>query len=101
MEGYRVESASDGLMLTRKAAENRPDLIISDVQMPGAYGSAAHEALQREDRTKGIPVIFISAHPLDGLIPKDPKMRFLQKPIDLEKLKKYIAELLTSGGPLS
>ena len=92
---------NDGFQLAQKAAEHQPHLIITDVQMPGAYGSSVYQILQKDPKTKGIPMLFISAHPLEqikNIIPNDPKTRFIQKPINFPALEKYIAELLPLGG---
>jgi CheY-like chemotaxis protein len=100
-KGHRMILVNDGYALSQKAAEHRPHLIITDIQMPGAYGSSAYQVLQKDVNTNKIPVIFISAHPYEKLapiLPKDPKTRFMQKPIDLKKLDELIAELLPLGG---
>jgi two-component system, NtrC family, nitrogen regulation response regulator NtrX len=100
-KGHRMILVSDGFQLSQKAAEHRPHLIITDIQMPGAYGSSAYQVLQKDVNTNKIPVIFMSAHPLEkiaAILPKDPKTRFLQKPIKLDALDALIAELLPLGG---
>ena len=98
---HRVIVVRDGFELSRKAAEHRPHLIITDIQMPGAYGSSVYQVLQKDPKTKDIPILFISAHPLEqikSIIPADPKTRFLQKPITFPALDKNIQELLPLGG---
>lgn len=100
-KGHRMIIVNDGYQLSQKAAEHRPHLIITDIQMPGAYGSSAYQVLQKDSNTKNIPVIFISAHPYEkiaAILPKDPKTRFIQKPLDLKSLDALIAELLPLGG---
>ena len=100
-QGHRVITVNDGFALSQKAVEHRPHLIITDIQMPGAYGSSAYQVLQKDATTKGIPVIFMSAHPyakLAPLLPNDPKTRFVQKPVDLKALDALIKELLPLGG---
>ena len=100
-QGHRVIIANDGYQLAAQAAEHRPHLIITDIQMPGAYGSSAYQVLQKDTNTNKIPVIFISAHPLAKIapiLPKDPKTRFLHKPLDFKSLDALIAELLPLGG---
>ncbi|MDP3543998.1 MAG: response regulator [Elusimicrobiota bacterium] len=100
-KGNRVIVVSDGYQLAQKAGEHRPHLILTDIQMPGAYGSSAYQVLQKDEATKHIPVIFMSAHPfakLEKLLPKDPKTRFVQKPVDLQSLYELIKELLPLGG---
>jgi len=100
-KGNRVIVVNDGYQLAQKAAEHRPHLIITDIQMPGAYGSSAYQVLQKDEATKHIPVIFISAHPytkLKTILPNDPKTRFVQKPVNLDDLYVLINELLPLGG---
>ena len=100
-KGNRVIVVNDGFQLAQKAAEHRPHLILTDIQMPGAYGSSAYQVLQKDEATSHIPVIFMSAHPQEKLVkllPKDPKTRFVQKPVNLESLYELIKELLPLGG---
>ena len=100
-KGHRMILVNDGYQLSQKAAEHRPHLIITDIQMPGAYGSSAYQVLQKDVNTNRIPVIFMSAHPLTkiaAILPKDPKTRFIHKPVDLKALDAMIVELLPLGG---
>ena len=100
-KNHRVIVVNDGYQLAQKAGEHRPHLIITDIQMPGAYGSAAYKVLQSDKNTSSIPVIFISAHPyekLKSILPVDPKTRFVQKPISFAALEEIIKELLPLGG---
>ena len=101
LKKHRVIVVNDGFLLTQKAQEHKPHLIITDVQMPGAYGSSVYQVLQKDPKTKDIPVLFMSAHSyekLKNILPNDPKTRFLQKPVPFEKLEAAIAELLPLGG---
>lgn len=101
MKNHRVLLAHDGFQLSQKANEHQPHLIITDIQMPGAYGSSAYQVLQKDPKTARIPIIFMSAHPyekLQKLLPNDPKTRFVQKPVDLAHLDALIKELLPLGG---
>lgn len=98
---HQVILVSDGFQLEQKAAQHRPHLIITDIQMPGAYGSSAYKVLQNDKRTSSIPIIFISAHPyekLKSILPSDPKTRFIQKPLSFNQLDDLIKELLPLGG---
>ena len=100
-KNHRVLVVNDGFQLAQKAAEHRPHLIITDIQMPGAYGNSVYQVLQKDPKTNRIPVIFISAHPyekLKNILPNDTKTRFIQKPLSFEELDKIIATLLPLGG---
>jgi CheY-like chemotaxis protein len=99
--GHKMIIVNDGFALTQKAVEHRPHLIITDIQMPGAYGSSAYQVLQQDSNTNKIPILFISGHPrskLATILPKDSKTRFIEKPIELDALDALIAELLPLGG---
>ncbi len=100
-KGHRVIVVNDGFTLSQKAAEHRPHLIISDIQMPGAYGSSVYQVLQKDIYTQKIPILFISGHPYEKIkhiLPNDPKTRFLEKPLSFGKLDALISELLPLGG---
>jgi two-component system cell cycle response regulator DivK len=59
--GYRVveaTSAEDGL---RMAAEQRPALILMDIQLPGMNGIEALQRLRADPGTRAIPVIAVTA----------------------------------------
>ena len=99
--GYAVVVVEDGLRLVEKAGEEPPDLIIADIQMPGAYGSTVHEILKKDTRTASIPILFVSGHPYEQvkrILPDDPRTRFLQKPIKFAELDLMIKELSVAGG---
>ena len=54
--------AEDGIELAR---ERTPDLILMDVRLPGIDGLEATQALRRDDRTKDIPVVAVSAYAME------------------------------------
>ena len=101
MKKHRVIVVNDGFQLADKAREHQPHLIITDIQMPGAYGSSVYTLLQKDPRTSKIPVLFMSAHPKDkvkNVLPNDPKTRFVAKPVSFKDLDALINELLPLGG---
>ncbi len=59
--GYRVLAATSGEKALRIAMEQRPDLILLDVMMPGMNGYQVFEKLRGAPETLDIPVIFITA----------------------------------------
>ena len=60
-EGFRVETADNGLQAIEKATALRPDLILMDIQMPGIDGFEAVKLLRGEKRTERIPIIVVTA----------------------------------------
>ncbi|MDE2442037.1 MAG: response regulator, partial [Betaproteobacteria bacterium] len=61
-EGADVRVANSGAVALRYAQlEPRPDLILLDIMMPEMDGHAVLAALGKDERTRHIPVIFVTA----------------------------------------
>jgi DNA-binding response OmpR family regulator len=60
-EGMTVLEASDGDAGLERARDERPDVILLDVMMPGRNGWEVAEELLADERTSGIPIIFLTA----------------------------------------
>ena len=60
--GHRVEQASDGDLALAMAARRPPDVVITDVLMPGLDGYELARALRGEPATRHIPIVFNTAH---------------------------------------
>lgn len=56
-----IVTASDGADALLKAIEERPDLILSDYQMPGLNGRQLYEKLRAREETKKTPFIFLAS----------------------------------------
>jgi len=59
--GYQVRPTDDPQMAIDFALEQPPKLILLDVRMPQMDGFEVCERLKQDDRTRDIPIIFISA----------------------------------------
>ena len=69
---FQVESVGDGTSALEAARRRRPDVIVSDVMMPGLDGFQLLAALRAEEATRPIPFILLSARAgeearIDGL----------------------------------
>src|SRR5918911_3289010 len=60
-EGMQVLEASDGDSGLATALDERPDVILLDVMMPGRNGWEVAEELLADDRTNSIPIVFLTA----------------------------------------
>ncbi len=61
-DGYRMKVATNGeRALALAGAEDKPDLILLDIMMPGMDGYEVCQRLKVEPATRDIPVIFITA----------------------------------------
>ena len=102
--GYEVITASDGEEAAEKCRSEKPDLLILDVQMPKKIGFSVFDELRRDEATKAIPVIILTAITARTGIPygadeigeffgSEPEA-YLDKPIDPGKLQETVARLL-------
>lgn len=60
-EGYGVLSANNGEEAIRQTREEKPDLILLDVMMPGMSGFDVASVLKEDEKLADIPIIFLSA----------------------------------------
>ncbi|SFE91562.1 ATP-binding protein [Methylobacterium sp. yr596] len=59
--GYTVETAPDGEAALAAARARRPDLLLTDVMMPGLDGFGLLAAVRGDERLRDLPVIMLSA----------------------------------------
>jgi DNA-binding response OmpR family regulator len=60
-EGMQVLEAPDGPNGIELAQQERPDVILLDVMMPGLDGWRVAEELLDDERTSSIPIVFLTA----------------------------------------
>ncbi len=94
-EGYRVFGASDGAEAMRLFEENRIDIILSDLLMPGKSGLE----LLRETKGAGadVEVIVVTGHGDEGAVVqalRDGAINFLKKPVEVEQMLLAIEKAL-------
>ena len=65
-EGYRVLPAGNGRAALDLLAQERVDLILSDIVMPGWNGYQFYERVVREAQWAAIPFIFLTARGMDS-----------------------------------
>ncbi len=102
-EGFKVETASDGNEALRKANEVKPDLILLDIMLPGKDGYEVMKSLNQNEKTAGIPVIFLTAKSAEfdeGLGLELGADDYIVKPISPRKLISRIRAVLrrSEGG---
>ena len=66
--GYEVSLAPNGEMALMLAGENPPELILLDIRLPDMDGFQVCQLLKGDQKTRDIPVIFISG--LDDVVDK-------------------------------
>ena len=101
--GYEVLTASSGIEGIGVAAGKHPQLIILDIMMPGMDGSETAEQLKANQRTKDIPIIFLSAlirEEEERMSKKEDTPSLIAKPIEREKLLNEVRRYFNSGEDL-
>ena len=98
--GYRVieaENAEDGV---RMASEERPALVLMDIQLPGMSGIEALQRLRADPITRAIPVVAVTA----SAMTQDRRQimaagfdGYQSKPISVKSFLQTIREILSSG----
>jgi len=95
--GYDVVHAGDGLSATNQARQEKPDLIILDLGIPGGDGFKVMERLKTFMPLASIPIIVLTGR--DPMATRDRALHagaeaFFQKPVDNEILLTTIARIL-------
>lgn len=91
---YTILAAEDGESAIRRANYAMPDLILLDVMMPGIDGLETCRRLKSMEKTKEVPVIFMTAladtvHKVKGL--ESGAVDYITKPFQREELLARIA----------
>jgi DNA-binding NarL/FixJ family response regulator len=96
-EGYEVTTARRGADALVSIAESLPDLIVSDIRMPGMDGYELVRNLRASARTKLIPIVFLTAK--DETTDRIAGFRsgvdaYLTKPFEPDELVAVVANIL-------
>jgi len=100
MSGYHVIAATDGQYAIERALQDKPDLILLDIIMPGLDGEAALERLRQMEETRSIPVIMLTALDHVKHVERACSMGaadYVVKPFDLVVLLQKIRRALSDG----
>jgi DNA-binding NtrC family response regulator len=99
-EGHDCRVASNVEDAVREVSDRRPDLVISDVRMPGADGL---EGLQRmREIAPGLPVIVMTAYGTSQTSIEAMRLGafdYLSKPLDLDELRTLIRKAAATRKP--
>jgi chemosensory pili system protein ChpA (sensor histidine kinase/response regulator) len=64
-EGFRVDSAKDGVDALEKMHDLVPDVVLLDVEMPRMDGFELARVMRNEERLKHVPIIMITSRTAD------------------------------------
>ena len=100
-KGYQVIVAMDGEEGMAKARAEAPDLILMDMSLPVVDGWEATRRLKTAPETRGIPIIALTAHAMEGDREKALEAGaddYDTKPIELPRLLEKIQTALARPG---
>jgi CheY-like chemotaxis protein len=92
-EGYKVSTAVDAAHAFTSVEQDRPDLILTDVQLPDMNGLELTRRLKAAPATATIPVVAITAYAMSGDEEKALEAgcdAYVSKPIDTRKLPSLV-----------
>lgn len=95
--GYEVITAQDGAEAYELACEHKPDIIVSDLQMPIMNGFEFIEKLRANELMADVPVIMLTARSFE--IEDEEKQRLkisecLSKPFSPKELLRIVEDVL-------
>ena len=96
-QGYNTVQSMDGKNVLKLVRQNRPDLILMDVQLPGVSGVELTKVLKADAELKTIPIIAVTAFAMKG---DEEKIReggcdgYLSKPISIPIFLETIAKFI-------
>lgn len=99
--GFEVVSAENGAMAVELAPTEDFDLILMDVRMPKMTGYEACRKIKAQDKTKDVPVIFLSAKGQEAEIETGLEVgatKYILKPFAPQELVDTITHILDKKG---
>lgn len=100
-EGFQVRTGRDARNFLKKAVDYKPDLIVTDLMMPGGGGYELLRSLQSDDITRKIPVLLMTGYSMDNstktMMQQEPNLAgYFEKPLRPEKLIRKVHEVLNT-----
>jgi len=97
--GFAVESATNGTEALQCLGRTKPDLIVTDLQMPKITGSELITALKEKSDTREIPIVVLAAKKTSTDGPQETRADYIiYKDIDIEaQLKRALAAALSGA----
>ncbi len=96
-EGFEVKGLSDGLQAPGQVRSYMPDLVLSDIGIPGLDGLTLLEMVRSDPQTAAIPFVILSgrADSEQRQVAQDKGANgYLVKPFEIDDLLKVVYQLL-------
>lgn len=100
-KSYKIVEANNGEDAVKVAVNEKPDLILMDILMPKMDGLTACYAIKRNQATKEIPVVMLTAvdYELNRKLSQDVMgaQGYITKPFDAQMLMGMISKFLSDN----
>jgi CheY-like chemotaxis protein len=99
-KGYLVRTAADAEQALRAVAQERPRLILMDLQLPGTDGLTLTRQLRADPSMRGVVIVAVTASAMTGDRERALEAGcdgFIPKPIDTRAFPGLVAEYLARG----
>lgn len=100
--GFRVDEAHNGLQALERALESVPDIVVTDLNIPGIDGFELTRRLKLDPRTSRVPVVAVTGY---AAFAADPGRALragcdvvLEKPCTPEELESTIRAFIAAAG---
>ncbi len=93
-QNYRVRASPNGVHALESAAQEVPDLVLLDINMPGMSGFEVCDAFKANEALKDVPILFISAlEEMDAKLEAFARggLDYITKPFQLEEVFARVA----------
>jgi two-component system, cell cycle response regulator DivK len=101
-QGYEILQSSEGWDGINRARNEQPDLIVMDIKLPDISGLDATLLLKKDDQTKAIPIIAVTAF----VTPEDEANAlksgcdaYIAKPVNIANLLRTVELFLPAASP--
>lgn len=99
--GFRVEEAHNGLQALERALDSVPDIVVTDLNIPGIDGFELTRRLKQDPRTSRVPVVAVTGYAAFAADPARAQRAgcdvVLEKPCSPEDLESTIRSFLAGA----
>src|SRR5437763_12937451 len=100
--GYEILATDSGEAAIGIATQQRPDLILMDIQLPDITGMEATRRLKANEDTRAIPIIAVTAFAMDGdraMILESGCDAYVAKPFNLVEFLQLVSRYTQDADP--
>lgn len=97
---FHIHAVPDGPSSLKFVQDNRPDLILVDINMPGMDGYTVIEKMRQLNHLENVPIVALTANVMKGDREKSLDAGFdgyIQKPISVDSFPSQVMAFISAG----